>query len=279
MDELFATIRSKLPSLRTSERKVADVVLNSPDQAMNSTITELAQLAGTSEPTVVRFCRQLGLKGYMELRLRLAASRPGNVPILEDVGPGDPSSAVFTSTMQAVIKAINTTMAEMDHAMFEAAVELVLRAKRMEFYGMGGSGVVAMDAHHKFFRLGIPCIAHIDPHMQVMSAAMLGPGDVVFAISHSGATKDILESAQAARETGASVIGLVGALQSPLAPLCDVILSVASREATLRLAPMSGRLMMLAVLDALFVAVALRMPEETQDRLDLVKRSLREKYV
>jgi len=279
MDQLFAAIREKLPHLRASEKKVADAVLNNPDLAMRSTITELAQLAGTSEPTVVRFCRQMGLKGYMELRLKLASSRPSPLPILEDVRQGDPSSKIFTSTMQSVIEAINATMAEMDPGMLEKAAALVSEARRLEFFGSGGSGVVALDAQHKFFRLGIPCSALIDPHMQVMSAAVLGPGDVVFAISHTGSTKDILESAEAAREAGASVIGLVGRRKSPLAALCDVVLSVASKESSLRLAPMTSRLMMLAVLDALFIDAAMRMPDEAQTRLDKVKRALRNKHV
>jgi RpiR family carbohydrate utilization transcriptional regulator len=277
--DILDQIRHKLPKLRKSEKKVADFVLEKADEAVRLSITELAQQCRTSEPTVIRFCRQLGLKGYLDLRLNLAAAHPSRHPILEDVRATDNPVDIFAATMNAVIRAVNVTLREINLKIFSAAVDAMASASRWEFYGLGGSGAVAMDAHHKFFRLGTPCIAYSDPHMQIMSAAQLGDKDLIVCISHSGSTKDLIQSAEMARESGATVVGIIGKARSPLAAVCHYPLSVGSEEVAIRLAPMSSRLMQLAVLDALFVSVAMRMADSSAARLDKVKRALREKHV
>jgi DNA-binding MurR/RpiR family transcriptional regulator len=123
----------------------------------------------------------------------------------------------------------------------------------------------------------MPCVAYDDPHMQVMSAALLTPDDVVVVISHTGSTKDIIDSAKVARKAGAKIIGILGSENAPLSKVCDIALSVFSKEVALRLAPMTSRLVQLAVVDVLFVTVAMRDFSDTKERLDKVKRSLVEK--
>jgi DNA-binding MurR/RpiR family transcriptional regulator len=123
----------------------------------------------------------------------------------------------------------------------------------------------------------MPCNVYDDPHMQIMSAALLSDRDVVVAISHSGSTKDIVDAVKMAKDSGALVIGITGEGKTPLSRHCDLTISVESREAALRLAPMTSRLVQLAVLDVLFVAVAMRTLGDSPDQLDRVKRSLVEK--
>nr|WP_321257517.1 MurR/RpiR family transcriptional regulator [uncultured Pseudodesulfovibrio sp.] len=278
--DIFETIRSEMPTMRKSEQKVADLVLRSPDIVMNGSISEAATLAETSDPTVVRFCKQLGLKGFMELKLRLASAHPIDKTVLEDITETDSVNSIFTNVMRSVVEAVSSTERGMDRRMLEDAVDTMVAATRWEFYGMGGSGVIALDAHHKFFRLGVPCVAYNDSHMQVMSAAQLDEKAVAVVISHSGATKDIIESAEIAKKTGAKVIGILGKKNSEVANHCDIPLCVSSREIALRLAPKAGRLMQLALLDTLFVAVAMRLVnEEGFDRLDKVKRALLGKII
>ena len=278
--DIFETIRTKRSELRKSERKVADLVLDQPDSVMSGSITDTSHAAGVSDPTVMRFCKTIGLKGFSELKLKLAASKPLVDTILEDVTAKDSVETVFTSVMRSVSEAVNHTERGMDRALLDKAVEAMVAARRWEFYGMGGSGVVALDAHHKFFRIGVPCVAYADSHMQVMSAAQLDYSAVVVIVSHSGATKDLIESAEVARAVGATVIGVLGKRDSELARHCDIPLSVSSREVARRLAPMAGRLMQLALMDALFVAVAMRLlSEDDFNRLDKVKQSLWPKKV
>jgi RpiR family transcriptional regulator, carbohydrate utilization regulator len=277
MADTLAVIRESLETLRNSEKKVAKCVLGDPGAVINSSITDLAERAGTSEPTVIRFCRKLGLGGYMELRLNLARDLPTNQYIFENISDGDSLAGIAGKILNAHREAINNTLTRLNLDDLDIAVKALQGARRIEFYGFGGSAIVARDAYHKFFRLGTPCAAHDDAHMQVMSAALLGPEDVVVVISHTGSTKDIIDSARIARKAGAKVIGIIGSENSPLLKECDISLSVYSQEAALRLAPMTSRLVQLAIVDVLFVAVAMKNYEGTKRRLDLVKRSLVDK--
>ncbi|MFL7839703.1 MAG: MurR/RpiR family transcriptional regulator [Candidatus Promineifilaceae bacterium] len=274
MSNTLTLIRSSLDSLRNSEKKVAKCVLKDPEAVITTSITELAERARTSEPTVIRFCRRLGLGGYMELRLNLARDLPSAQYIFENVGDSDSLAEIAGKILNAHREAITNTLNKLNLDDLDAAASVLLSARRIEFYGLGGSAIVALDAHHKFFRLGIPCVTYDDPHMQVMSAALLSPTDVVMAVSHTGSTKDIIESVKVARKAGAKVIGILGSENAPLSKICDIALSVFSREAALRLAPMTSRLVQLAVIDVLFVTVAMHDFSATRERLDKVKRSL-----
>jgi RpiR family transcriptional regulator, carbohydrate utilization regulator len=274
MSDTLTLIRSSIDSLRNSEKKVAKCVLKDPEAVITTSITELAEKARTSEPTVIRFCRRLGLGGYMELRLNLARDLPSAQYIFENVGDSDSLAEIAGKILNAHREAITNTLNKLNLDDLDAAARTLQSARRIEFYGLGGSAIVALDAHHKFFRLGIPCVTYDDPHMQVMSAALLSPTDVVMAVSHTGSTKDIIESVKVARKAGAKVIGILGSENAPLSKICDIALSVFSREAALRLAPMTSRLVQLAVIDVLFVTVAMHDFSATRERLDKVKRSL-----
>jgi RpiR family transcriptional regulator, carbohydrate utilization regulator len=277
MIDTQALIRDTIDTMRNSEKKVAKCVLADPAAVITSSITELAEKAGTSEPTVIRFCRRLGLGGYMELRLNLARDLPSTQYIFEDVSAEDSLAGIIGKVLNAHREAISNTMNKLSLDDFAAAVKALQTARRIEFYGFGGSAVVARDAYHKFFRLGIPCAAHDDAHMQVMSAALLTAGDVVVVISHTGSTRDIIDSAKVAQKAGARVIGIIGSENAPLLKCCDIALSMHSQEAAVLLAPMTSRLVQLAIIDVLFVAVAMHDIDATKDRLELVKRSLVDK--
>ncbi|SHO51150.1 MurR/RpiR family transcriptional regulator [Desulfopila aestuarii] len=275
--DTIALIRNSLDSLRKSEKKVATCVLGDPKAVVTSSITELAEKSGTSEPTVIRFCRKLGLGGYMELRLNLARDLPSSKYIFENISTEDSLAGIAGKVINAHSEAISNTLNKLNLDDLEKAVQLLHSARRVEFYGFGGSAIVAKDAYHKFFRLGIPCAAQDDSHMQVMSAALLTPEDVIVAISHTGSSKDLIDSARIAAKSGAKVIGIVGNENAPLIKYCDIALSAHSQEAAILLAPMTSRLVQLAILDVLFVAVAMKNFHGTKDRLDRVKRSLVDK--
>lgn len=275
--DTIALIRNASDLLRKSEKKVASCILGDPKAVITSSITELAEKSGTSEPTVIRFCRKLGLGGYMELRLNLARDLPSAKYIFENVTTEDSLPEIAGKVMNAHIEAISNTLNKLNVAVIDSAVELLLSARRIEFYGFGGSAIVAKDAYHKFFRLGIHCAAQDDSHMQVMSASLLTPEDVIVVISHTGSSKDLIDSTKIAVKSGAKVIGIIGNENAPLLKYCDIALSAHSQEAAILLAPMTSRLVQLAILDVLFVGVAMKSLNETKDRLDHVKRSLVDK--
>lgn len=274
---LLDQLRAQHAELSRSERKVAEVVLMDPAKVVSATLAELAEAAGVSEPTVVRFCRSLGCQGFAEFKVRLAQSLVTRSAYADlEVRPGDPAEAYAQKIIDATIDLLSQVKHRLDPAAIEAATDLLSRAHKIEFYGMGASGAVAMDAHHKFFRLMVPCVAYTDSHMQYMSAATLGPGDVVVAISHTGRTRELLESAALAKQSGAAVIAIT-APNSPLAELSTLALTVAIPEDTDVYTPMFSRLVHLVIIDILAVGLALRAGEQTQARLRRMKQTLRAK--
>ena len=277
MNDILSTIRNTLDQLKNAEKRVAECVLRESQKVIGYTITELAEKADTSEPTVVRFCRKIGLKGYMDLRLNLARDLPSAQYIHETVGEQDSTVQVMEKIFAANQEALGDTLNKIDMEVFDQAVGILAEATRIEFYGSGGSGLVARDAQHKFFRLGVPCIAYEDSHMQVMSAALLSTTSVVIAISATGSTKDVIESVRVAKNSGAQIIGITGREKSPLGRLCDYHLPAYSQETAIWLAPMSTRIVQLGLLDVLFVSVAIKKYESTKQKLSKVKQSLIEK--
>ena len=271
---LTTQIRTTLSELRASEKKVAETVLKNPERVISKSITHLAEDSGVSEPTVTRFCRKLGLSGFMELKLCIARELPSGPYLHEDVTENDDLPVIFEKLFNSGIEALKTALKQIDADTLMAAVDALSKAGRIDFYGQGGSAIVARDAYHKFFRLGIPCTIHDDPHMQVMSASFLNQGDVLIAISHSGSTKDIVESVEIAKKVGATVIGITGGHKSPLSTIADITISVNSKEAALLLAPMTSRLVQLAVIDVLFVSVAMGSMANFRHQLEVVKKAL-----
>lgn len=256
---VLRSVRFHLDDLRNSEKKVALAVLDSPHRVIYQSISELAENAGVSEPTVLRFCRALGFLGYHDLKIQLAQDLvPEEKNIHEDVTQGDDASTLIRKVLNANVIAINATLDTLDPTMVDRAIHALARAKHIDFFGLGGSGAVAMDAYHKFFRLGIPCGWQSDSHMQAMCAALMTPRHVVVAISHSGSTKDIVESLEIAKANGATTIAIVSHRKSPVASMADIPLCVHAKETGFKPEPMSSRIVHLCAIDVLAVGVALR---------------------
>jgi len=266
---VLARIRATFPSLSEAEQRVAGAILARPREAVFLPVKELAQRAGASEATIVRCCRSLGYSGLRELKLALAAetlTTPQHV-IHETIQPGDSVLTVARKVLRSDQEAIADTLSVLDEAALEGTVAAMLRATRIEFYGIGSSMPVALDAYYRFARLGLPATAVTDPHMQAVSAASLPPGAVAFAISHTGRTRETLDALQKARGAGATCILLSSYANTPLSHLADIVLVTASRETLFRTEALASRLAHLGLLDALYVAVA------TQ-RLDEAERAL-----
>jgi RpiR family carbohydrate utilization transcriptional regulator len=262
-----------------SERRVAELVIKQPQNILNLSIGELAALAKVSEPTVIRFCRTIGCRGYKDFKLRLAQSLAVGVPYVHaDVSPDDSASALVVKVFDRAIATLISVRNQLDAKSFQRAVDILAAATKIEFYGQGNSGIVALDAQHKFFRLQVHAVAYSDPHIHGMAATMLKPGDAVVAISNSGRTKDLLRSIELARKAGAEVIGITQS-GSAMAKHCTVALYVDSAEDPEVYVPMTSRTAHLTIIDALAVGVALkRGPGLTRD-LERSKESLKGKRV
>lgn len=251
-------IRTLYHSLRASEQKVADYIEAHPEEVIYLSISALADKCGVSEASVIRLCKVLGYEGYQELKISMARSLIKPVKYIhEEIEEGDSVDKITQKVMVADMKAIEDTLKILDKGEVEKAIEALSKAKRIEFYGLGGSASVAFDAQHKFLRHGIPCIAYNDAHMQVMSASMLGKGDVVIGISHSGSSRDIVDSLENASKAGAATICITSSEKSPVTRASSIKLIVSARELSYRPEPMASRIAQLAVIDVLSVGVAL----------------------
>lgn len=257
-------IRSSLPGLYTAEQRVAEAILADPEAVLTSSVTELASRAGASEATVVRFCRSLGYKGYQDFKISLARDLVSPVKSLhEELEEGDEPSEVAKKVFRTHIQALEETLAVTDEEVFSRAVELLAGARHIFFIGVGTSAPNVLDAHNKFFRLGFDTSSQTDSHLQVMQAALLGPADVVVAVSHSGQTRDPIETVRVAKSKGARAIAITNAALSPLAKLCDLTLVTASRETRFRMEALASRIAQTTILNALFMACALADLERT----------------
>ena len=274
-------IKACLPSLAPAEQRVGKLVLLDPRAFANLPVTELADRAHVSKPTVVRFCRSVGYDGLSDFKLKLAGSVSEGVPFIHRSVDADDKTTdvmvkVIDNTVAAFLKYRNDASS---FALDQAAQALALThstGKRIEFYGVGNSGIVAQDAHHKFFRLGMNTIAYSDGHMQVMSASMLSQGDCVVIISNSGRTRDLMDSCDIARKRGATTI-VITASGTPLASAGHIHLTADHPESYDRYSPMVSRLLHLLIIDILATTVALRIGETLQPALREMKNNLRSK--
>ncbi|WP_248320492.1 MULTISPECIES: MurR/RpiR family transcriptional regulator [unclassified Caballeronia] len=264
---LLSQVEAMREQLRPSERKLADYVLEAPREVLDLSMTDFAARAGVSQPTIARFCQALGFSGFREFKIRLAQSVAGDVPtVYRDVRSDEPAAGVAAKVLDRTIGALIAVRNSLSSDSVAAAIAILSDARRIEFYGAGGSGIAALDMQHKFFRLGVPSVAYADPHTYTTSAALLGPGDVVVAISNTGRTKDILDACKSALNGGAKVIAITHG-NSPLARLASVGLFANVDEDTDIFSPMTSRVSHLAIGDILAVGLALARGPQLAEKL------------
>lgn len=261
---LILHINGLLPSLSPAEQRVARLVMDDPADAARHTITDLSTKAGTSEATVIRFCRSVGLDGYPQLRIRLAAEaarrvEPPNARMLGgDIPPGADMAQIIATIAFNDARAVEETAEQLDATVAERVVEAINGAARVEIFGFGASGFVAADFQQKLHRIGRTAFYWPDVHTALASAALLSKGDIAIGISHTGTTADVVELMAVAQEREAITVALTNFPRSPVANAADLVLTTAARETTYRSGAMASRLAQLTVVDCLFVGVAAR---------------------
>jgi DNA-binding MurR/RpiR family transcriptional regulator len=272
---LIPHIRNALASLRPAERKVADMVLSDVDFAMRASITELAQRADVSEPSVTRFCRAIGAHGLRDFKMLLAQSVAGGLPYASTaVARDDDIQTLLDKVSEAAVQGITHARGALEPSAVEAAISAIATAKRVYFFGVGsGSGLAVQDAALRFLRLDLAASAFTDGHLQRLYAGLMEPGDVAFAISHSGRSVEVNESIQIAKERGATTIGLTN-VGSRLAWLVDIPLLLRVPTAIDPNTPGVSRLVHLCIMDAIAIGVALRLGPKTLEKMRHAKARL-----
>jgi RpiR family carbohydrate utilization transcriptional regulator len=255
-------IQASLSALPPAEQRVGKLVVADARKFVNMPISEIADRSHVSKPTVVRFCRSMGYEGLSDFKLKLAGSLSEGVPFIHrNVGAQDNSNDVLVKVIDNTVTAFLKYRNDASSAQIDKAAEAIAlthkKGKRLEFFGVGNSGIVAQDAQHKFFRLGFHTISHSDGHMQIMSASLLGPGDCLVVFSNSGRTRDLLDSCEIAKKNGATTV-VVTASGSPLANAGKIHLAADHPESYEKFSPMVSRLLHLMIVDVLATTVALR---------------------
>ncbi|WP_312858223.1 MurR/RpiR family transcriptional regulator [Pseudonocardia pini] len=258
---LLEDIRVRSARFSPAEQRVARAVVGDPAHVFELSVTEMAGYSGTSVGTVVRFCQRMGLRGFQDLKLRLAReTHPTGEPLLTEVADGDGAGEVLGKVLAGSARALTEGAGTVDAAVLDRLVGVLLGARRIVFAAVGTSAPLAADIAYRLTTIGLPATFPADVHVQHVTARMLGPADVLVAISHTGSTTETLAVTRTAAEAGAVTAALTSFLDSPLTGLVDHLLVAGSRETSYRIEAMTSRLVHLAVLDALYVAIALRSP-------------------
>jgi RpiR family carbohydrate utilization transcriptional regulator len=257
-------IRSLYPSLPKVHRSIADRILDNPQQIIKLSVTELAAGANASQASIVLFCKKLGFRGYHDLKIALAEEvYSSDSDIHEDIDAHDDAPAIIQKVFNTSIQTLRDTLKVLDGKAVEEAAVLIGNAARVAIVGVGTSGIFAADFWMKLSRIGLNVNYYDNQTALRMAAAIMDPGCVMFAISHSGSTIAIVNALQAARSLGVKTIGLTNYLNSPMTQHTDVLLLTSSRESGVREEEMTSRIAQLAVIDALFVTIANRSYEHS----------------
>ena len=248
----LGNIESKLKLLTNTEKKVADYILAHSRETLEYTVTELAEHADVSDATVVRFCRSVGYKGYQDLKIKLAqdaiAPRKHLNTVLDEA---DTPEQITEKIIRSEIRVLEETMNILDMKELEAAAEAIRTARKVYFFGSGGSILVAQDAMHKFLKIGVQSIVQMDVDIQAMESALLEKGDVAIGISHSGTNRNVIECLKNARANGATTIALTTYGKSPIQKHCDYLLMTSTQETVFKSESLTARIAQLAVIDSL----------------------------
>ena len=275
-------LKELLDSLTSKEQNVAQFIIDYPSEVVQMSIGDLAVTCGTSISTVVRLCKSAGYTGHKDLCRELSVDLiqpPSVVPAdYTDMHPGDSLDKIVNTVFASDIRAIENTMSVLKIDQLELAVAAILKAKRIDFYGLAASGAVALDACNKFVRINKISMSSSDPHQQLLNASMLNPEDVAVLISYSGNTKDILETAEVAKQSKATLISLTKYSKNQLAKMADICLYSSSAETLVRSGPMGSRIGQLAVIDVLYTAVTSREYDNVKTYLDKTRLATIKKH-
>lgn len=270
----LAELAAKQSEFSKSEAKVANWILENSAEAIHASLQFVSSRAEVSEPTVIRFCRSMGLDGFRDLKTQLIASLQSSDTYLHhDVSVDDSASSAATKVLESSVNALVDLRKQIFAMPFDPAADLISSARQIVFVGLGASGHVVTDACHKFFRLGIPCVTALDTPTILQQASVCQTGDVIVAVSLTGTWDEMNDAMQIAKLRGAKVVAITIPV-APLAELSDLLFPCQPNEDTNVYTPMSSRLAQLTLLDALQVSVALSMGQIAEDNLRSAKAAL-----
>ena len=268
-------IKSVYNSLTKAEKKVADYILDISSEVIYLSVTELAEKCTVGETTIIRFCRHIGLKGFQDFKLNVAKDTVESVgSIHENILYNDSIDALIQKITMENCMVLTNTAKLLSSTELEKAVDLILNARKIEFYGVGASGYTALDAKYKFLRLGLNVDANLDPHIQSITAVNMNENDVAIGISFSGSTKDTVETLKLAEESGAKIICITNYARSPVTSVADIVLLTSAKETPLRSGALTSKIAQLHLLDILYTSIAIKLKDKAIRSLDRTAKAV-----
>lgn len=268
-------IKTIYSDLSPKEKVIADYVLENPDIVSHSSISDLSNHLDIADSTFFQFTKKLGFNGFKDFKLEiLKQSDDTSTLIHEKIHSKDSKLIMAQKVFDSSLASLNGTQKLLKEEDLVHATEIVNHSKRLIFFGVGGSEIVAADAYHKFLRSPIAVTHSSDYHVQLMEASLLTSDDCALIISHTGKSKETIELATVAKKTGAKIIVLTSQINSPLAKLGDVVFISISEETEFRSEALSSRIAQLAILDSLFVILMFDHRTKATESISKVRRTI-----
>ncbi len=279
--DILERIHASYYQLTAAERRVADYVLAQNSAVQFMSITQLADECGVAEATISRFCRSLKLKGFNAFKIALA--RQSSAAAARSPAEHPDAAASPAGRIQAVGRlaqeAVSQTLDLINPKQIEQTVALFERSMRIMCIGSGGSMIMATECTHLFSTVSPKFFAVTGSHMQMSTAANMGPGDAIVLFSYSGATTNGLEVLELARRCGIPTVLITRFHKSPAAKKADIVLRCGSNEGPFQFGSVPARVAQLVLIDALFQEYCHRNAESCEASIQRIAAALSEKHV
>ncbi len=273
MDKISLKIKMLYNEMGKAEKRIADWIEKNPGKIVSLSIVELAELSKCGEATIVRFSKRLGLSGYQELKISLAAENGGS-PVSTNIHADDTPYQMYEKVCNDIYMSLEKTKLSLSPDSLLLAAQKICAADKIVVFGLGNSASIATDASHKFMRAGLNCVAYSDNHMQVIAASHLNTSSVAIGVSHSGSSKDIVDALKTAREHGATTVAITNSGKSPILKHSDIVLSTSADETKYNILALNSRIAQLAIIDALYFYVVYNCSDEALKSINDTEHSL-----
>jgi len=276
MEKTSLKIQLMYSEMSKSEKLIADWISENPRELISLSIVELAEKCRCSEATIVRFSKRLGLSGYQELKISLAAE--GDIsPISSEIKQSDKPFDIYGKICNDIYLSLEKTKKSLDGKSLEKACKAISNAGKIVIFGLGNSAAIATDAAHKLLRAGLNCVAYSDNHMQVIAASHLTEKDVAIGISHSGSSKDIVDALRLSKEHGAVTVSITNGGKSPILKYTDIPLFTSADETKYSILGLNSRIVQLAIIDVIYHCIVLNKSDAAIESIKETEKSLMSK--
>ncbi|TCP25576.1 RpiR family transcriptional regulator [Scopulibacillus darangshiensis] len=253
-----------------SENKIYHYIMENPEDVLYHSLTELSEASGAAEATVLRFFRKLGFKGFQDFKF-LFAQEQTMASVQESHG------TYMEKIRNNMTRAIDHSYESVNEETLEQIVQVLDASRDVVLFGVGSSGIAALDMQNRLMRIGKQTEVTTDPHFQAMRATSMTKDSVVVAISITGSTKDIVDSTKIAKDNGATVIALTNYIKSPLTKYADHILLSSAKESPLDSGSLVSKIAQLFLIDLICTGLTIKNYHKAEETKMKISENIAEK--